>query len=154
MKNKKGDVNMISNIILSSLNKDLMSIQENEILKLNSESSRYGLTLSLDDVEEIIRSRNLTLKSYGRIELNMNATKKLIENLYTSQYTDKDDYVELINDLQEIFYYLKNETLDEISDSELIEMICEFYEECSGRIDNIQNKAEKFSREFKWGKEI
>lgn len=143
---------MISPIILSSLNSNLKTIQKNEILKINSESEQYGLSLSQEDVEEIIKSRNHTLRSYGRIDLNINATKQLIENLYTSQYTDKDDYVELINDLQEIFYYFKNETLDEISDIEIIELIDEFYNECSGRIDNVQDKAEKFAHEYRWRK--
>ena len=143
---------MISPIILSSLNSNLETIQKNEILKINSESEQYGLSLNQEDVEEIIKSRNHTLQSYGRIDLNINVTKQLIEGLYTSQYTDKDDYVELINDLQEIFYYLKNETLDEISDIELLERIDEFYNECSGRIDNVQNSAEKFAQEHRWGK--
>lgn len=143
---------MISPIILSSLNSNLKTIQKNEILKINSESEQYALSLSQEDVEEIIKARNYTLQSYGRIDLNINVTKQLIEILYKSQYTDKDDYVELINDLQEIFYYLKNETLDEISDIDLLEIIDEFYNECSGRIDNVQNNAEKFSQEYRWGK--
>ena len=79
----------------------------------------------------------------------MDITKQLINKLYTSQYTDKDDYVELINDLQDIFYYLKNETFDEISDNEIIDMISEFYEKTTGRIDNVQNLAEKFIMEYK-----
>ena len=66
----------------------------------------------------------------------MDVTKKIINKIYISQYTDKDDYVEIINDLQDIFYYLKNETLDKISDNEIIDIIGEFYEETSGRIDN------------------
>lgn len=144
---------MSSSIILSSLNSSLNTIQKNEILQMNSESEQYGLSLSQDDIEEIIKSRNHTLQSYGRIDLNINATKQLIENLYISQYTDKDDYVELINDLQDIFYYLKNETLDEISDIEILEIIDEFYNECSGRIDNVQNKVEKFAQDYKWGRD-
>jgi hypothetical protein len=144
---------MTSSIILSSLNSSLNTIQKNEILQMNSESEQYGLSLSQDDVEEIIKSRNHTLQSYGRIDLNINVTKQLIENLYISQYADKDDYVELINDLQDIFYYLKNETLDEISDIEILEIIDEFYNGCSGRIDNVQNKVEKFAQDYKWGKD-
>ena len=96
---------MISPIILSSLNSNLEVIQEQELLELNENSSAYGLTLNKEDIKEIINSRNNTLKSYGRIELDINVTKSIIENLYKSQYTDRDDYVELINDLQEVFYY-------------------------------------------------
>lgn len=140
---------MISSIILSSLDSNLKSIQKNDLLQINSKSKEYGLILTDKDVEEIIQSRNSTLKNYGRIELNIDVTKKIIENLYLSQYTDKDDYVELINDLQEIFYYLKNETLDEISDIEILEIIDDFYNRCNGRIDNVQDMSEQFSHNYR-----
>ncbi len=141
---------MISPIILKSLNSNLQTKQENEILNLNEESQIYGLTLNQEDVKEIINSRDNTLKNYGRIELDIGVTKMIIENLYKSQYTDKDDYVYLINDLHEIFYYLKNETLDKISDVEIIEIIDEFYNNCSGRIDILQEKCEEFAKSYRW----
>ena len=141
---------MISPIILKSLNSNLQTKQENEILNLNEESQIYGLTLNKEEVKEIINSRDNTLKNYGRIELDIGVTKMIIENLYKSQYTDKDDYVYLINDLHEIFYYLKNETLDKISDVEIIEIIDEFYNNCSGRIDILQEKCEEFAKSYRW----
>lgn len=143
---------MTKNIILSSIQNKSIIVAKNELLKINDESSAYGLILTPQDVEEIIKSRGYSLKNYGRIDLNMDVTKKLINKIYTSQYTDKDDYVEIINDLQDIFYYLKNETLDEISDNEIIDIIVEFYEKTSGRIANIQNLTEKFALEYKLGR--
>ncbi|WP_270304415.1 DUF6323 family protein [Terrisporobacter petrolearius] len=143
---------LTKNIILSSIQNKSIIVAKNELLKINDESSAYGLILTPQDVEEIIKSRGYSLKNYGRIDLNMDVTKKLINKIYTSQYTDKDDYVEIINDLQDIFYYLKNETLDEISDNEIIDIIVEFYEKTSGRIENIQNLSEKFALEYKLGR--
>ena len=147
---------MISPIILKSLNSNLQITQENEILNLNEKSQMYGLSLNKEDVKEIINSRDNTLKSYGRIELNISITKMIIENLYKSQYTDKDDYVYAINDLHEVFYYLKNETLDQISDIEIIDIIDEVYNNCSGRIDIVQEKCEEFAKSYRWklGSEI
>ena len=145
-------IKLTKNIILSSLQDKSMNIVKNEILKINEESSVYGLILTSENVEEIIKSRGYSLKTYGRIDLNMDVTKKIINKIYISQYTDKDDYVEIINDLQDIFYYLKNETLDKISDNEIIDIIGEFYEETSGRIDNVQNLAEKYALDFRLGR--
>ena len=141
---------MISQIILKSLNSNLQITQENEILDLNEKSQIYGLTLNKEDVKEIINSRDNTLKNYGRIELDIGITKMIIENLYKSQYTDKDDYVYAINDLHEVFYYLKNETLDQISDIEIIDIIDEVYNNCSGRIDIVQEKCEEFVKSYRW----
>ena len=140
---------MISPIILKSLNSNLQITQENEILDLNEKSQVYGLTLIKEDVKEIINSRDNTLKNYGRIELDIGITKMIIENLYKSQYTDKDDYVYAINDLHEVFYYLKNETLDQISDIEIIDIIDEAYNNCSGRVDIVQEKCEEFAKSYR-----
>ena len=103
---KKEMVKLTNNIILRSLQKNAMIAAKNDILKINDQSSVYGLTLTPDDVEEVIKSRGYSLKTYGRIDLNMDATKKIINKIYTSQYTDKDDYVEVINELEDVFYYL------------------------------------------------
>ena len=132
---KKEMVKLTNNIILRSLQKNAMIAAKNDILKINDQSSVYGLTLTHDDVEEVIKSRGYSLKTYGRIDLNMDTKKKIINKIYTSQYTDKDDYVEIINELQDVFYYLKNETLDKISDDEIIDLIGEFYEKGDGKID-------------------
>ena len=142
-------INLTHNIILSFLNNNNLIAIKNQILEINDKSVDYGLVLSPKDVEEVIKSRKDSLKTYGRIDLNMDITEKIMEILYTSQYTDKDDYPELINDLQDIFYYLKNETLDEISDNEILDKISEFYEKTSGRIDNVQNLAEKFANDYR-----
>lgn len=140
---------MTHNIILSFLNNNNLIAIKNQILEINDKSVDYGLVLSPKDVEEVIKSRKDSLKTYGRIDLNMDITEKIMEILYTSQYTDKDDYLELISDLQDIFYYLKNETLDEISDNEILDKISEFYEKTSGRIDNVQNLSEKFANDYR-----
>lgn len=46
------------------------------LLKTNEESKRYGLEITEKEAKEIIISRNNTLKSLGRIELDINVTEK------------------------------------------------------------------------------
>ncbi|UUC43124.1 DUF6323 family protein [Clostridioides difficile] len=142
---------MISPIILSSINRNLKEIERNKLFETNIESRDYGLTLSESDVKDIINFRDNTLKGYGRIELDIKVTKQLIENIYTSQYTNMDNYLETINDMQEIFYYLKNETDDKICDDEIIEILDELYEKFSGNINNVRGEADEFVKKFKFG---
>lgn len=142
---------MISPIILSSMHQGLKEIERNELLETNEESKEYGLALSESDVKDIITSRNYTLKGYGRIELDIKTTKQLIENIYKSQFTNINDYLETINDMQEIFYYLKNETDDKICDDEIIEILDELYEKFSGNLDNVRGEADEFAKKFKFG---
>ncbi|VFC58269.1 Uncharacterised protein [Clostridioides difficile] len=142
---------MISPIILSYINRNLKEIERNKLFETNIESRDYGLTLSESDVKDIINFRDNTLKGYGRIELDIKVTKQLIENIYTSQYTNMDNYLETINDMQEIFYYLKNETDDKICDDEIIEILDELYEKFSGNINNVRGEADEFVKKFKFG---
>lgn len=142
---------MISPIILSSIHQGLKEIERNELLETNEKSREYGLALSESDVKDIITSRNYTLKGYGRIELDIKTTKQLIENIYKSQFTNINDYLETINDMQEIFYYLKNETDDKICDDEIIEILDELYEKFLGNLDNVRGEVDKFAKKFKFG---
>ncbi|KPI52902.1 hypothetical protein KW95_05215 [Clostridioides difficile] len=133
------------------MHQGLKEIERNELLETNEESKAYGLALSESDVKDIITSRNYTLKGYGRIELDIKTTKQLIENIYKSQFTNINDYLETINDMQEIFYYLKNETDDKICDNEIIELLDELYEKFSGNLDNVRGEADEFAKKFKFG---
>ncbi|EKN42403.1 hypothetical protein CFSAN001627_06965, partial [Clostridium botulinum CFSAN001627] len=57
---------------------------------------------------------------------------------YISQY----NYSETINELVEIFYNYKNETLDYISDDELIEIMKENFDNyCQGSLEILEGKA-------------
>ena len=80
-----------------------------------------------------------------------NESKKLIEKansiaIFTHQNADGD----AIGSAFALFYYLKNETLDQISDIEIIDIIDEVYNNCSGRIDIVQEKCEEFAKSYRW----
>ena len=74
---------MTHNIILSFLNNNNLIAIKNQILEINDKSVDYGLVLSPKDVEEVIKSRKDSLKTYGRIDLNMDITEKIMEILST-----------------------------------------------------------------------
>jgi len=46
-----------------------------------------------------------------------------------------------LNELIEIFYYFKNETLDQISDDELISLMKKYFDQsCQGSVELLQNR--------------
>lgn len=64
---------------------------------------------------------------------------KIIFAFCDSAYIDQENYAETIARLQEIFYTFKNETLDEITDDELLEFMREQYEEkCCGDTEYLE----------------
>jgi hypothetical protein len=110
-------------------------------LGTNLKSKIHGLVLSEKDAREIIESRNHVLKSLGRVELGVDVITKLISIFCNSPYINQADYCTIINELVEAFYYIKNETLDQIDDDDLILTMKDFFDNrCYGSTDLLLNR--------------
>jgi len=114
----------------------------NEIFQCNEVTREYGLKLSEEDVNEIINTRNVALQKSGRIEFNGQIINKIIIEFCDSPYISQYNYGDTINELVEIFYNYKNETLDCISDDELIEIMKENFDNyCQGSLELLEGKV-------------
>lgn len=114
----------------------------NDILKCNELTHEYGLRLNEDDIKEIINTRNLALEKSGRIEFNGQVINKIVMVFCDSPYISQYNYSDTINELVEIFYNYKNETLDYIGDDELIEIMKEYFENyCQGSLELLEGKV-------------
>jgi len=54
-----------------------------ELLGMNEKTVKYGLVLTLEDVQLLMAARSQVLYSYGRVELSIEVTKELIVVLLT-----------------------------------------------------------------------
>lgn len=122
---------MLYSNIFGSLSVALKERQVQEILGMNKVSEKFGLALNRTEAEEIIEERNRALRSYGRVELSLEVTVKLAQSFCSSPFIRQEDYAAVLKDLQEIFYYLKNETEDAIGDDELISVMKDFFDNFS-----------------------
>lgn len=114
----------------------------NEILECNEITREYGLKLNESDIKEIVKTRNIALEKSGRIEFNGQIINKIIEKFCDSPYISQYNYSETINELVEIFYNYKNETLDYIGDDELIEIMKEYFDNyCQGSLELLEGKV-------------
>ncbi len=114
----------------------------NEILSCNDFTLEYGLTLKEEDAREIIKTRNIALEKSGRIEFNGQIINKIIAAFCDSSYISQYNYSDIINELVEIFYNYKNETLDYIGDDELIEIMKEYFDNyCQGSLELLEGKV-------------
>lgn len=104
----------------------------NDILQTNDYSSRYGLILSEAEALELIEARNQAILDHGRVELSIDSVKKIIKIFCSSGNINSLDYAPLLNELVEVFYFMKNETKDRISDDELINIMKELFDGPSG----------------------
>lgn len=141
-----------------SVNSLLKMDMQNELNKMeacNSYTKKFGLELSKDEIAGLMQERFDALNRSGRIELAGGILDKLIFEFCDSAFIWQDNYVLILSQLQEMFYYFKNESLDEISDDELIQFMKNYFEgECQGSIEYMQEtKLEDMCRAIREGKE-
>lgn len=90
------------------------------IKKCNEYTSQYGLILSDNQISNLLERRKDTLMETGRIELREGIIDKLIKEFCDSPYINQENYAQTLYELIDIFYEYKNETMDLITDDELI----------------------------------
>ena len=87
----------------------------------------YGLTLTEADIGELVQLRSQALKNTGRIEFGGGILPKLIRAFCSSPYVDAENYAAVLGELQDAFYYFKNESRDLFCDDELIEFMAKVF---------------------------
>ena len=93
------------------------------IKKCNEYTNKYGLILSENQISNLLERRKETLKETGRIEFRVGIIDKIIKEFCDSPYIEQENYAETLYELIDIFYEYKNETMDLITDDELIEFM-------------------------------
>ena len=126
----------------------------NELSQCNTKTAQYGLYLSDQQIDTMVMSRFNALKDTGRIEFGTGILKKLVDAFCSSPYISQENYVDTIIELQDIFYYFKNESMERISDDELIEyMKSHFDEECQGSLEYLMGTSlEELCRDLRYGR--
>jgi uncharacterized protein DUF6323 len=114
----------------------------NKLLECNTITQQYGLQLTKQDALILAQNRVDALKINGRIEFNGGITEPLSYSFCDSAFINKLNYVDVILELTQIFYYYKNECNDELSDEELMEfMKFSFNGKCQGSLELLKSKA-------------
>lgn len=88
--------------------------QLKSVKKTNEYTNQYGLSLSDCDVHELMNRRREALVRQQRIEFGGGILEKIIHAFCDSCYIYQDIYAETIARLQDIFYYYKNESMDQL----------------------------------------
>ena len=122
-----------------------------ELLRSNEYTWQFGLSLSEQDIEKLMIIRKECLQEHQRIEFGKGVLEKLIYAFCDSSYVYQENYVDMLARLQDIFYLYKNESMDELTDNELIEyMRMSFDEVCQGSLDYLEETClEEFARHIR-----
>lgn len=108
------------------------------IKKCNEYTKKYGLILSDNQINNLLERRKETLKETGRIEFREGIIDKLIKEFCDSPYINQENYATTLYELVEIFYEYKNETMDLITDDELIDFMKKSFDGiCQGDLEYL-----------------
>lgn len=127
--------------------------QVNQIMKTNEESKENGLTLTKEDATALVAARGDTLREERRVEFGDSISPKLIRAFADSSFINQEDYAEIIARLQEIFFLYKNESMDMVSDDELLGIMKNAFEnESGGDLEYLEGTAlEDFAKSVRAG---
>ncbi len=122
-------------------------------MKTNEESKENGLTLTKEDATALVAARGDTLREERRVEFGDSISPKLIRAFADSSFINQEDYAEIIARLQEIFFLYKNESMDMVSDGELLGIMKNAFEnESGGDLEYLEGTAlEAFARTVRAG---
>lgn len=124
------------------------------VLECNNKTDKFGLVLTEEEAKRLMLGRKAYLADSQRIELGEGILPKIIHYFCDSQYINQDNYVDSLDQLQEIFYMYKNETEDRLTDDELLEFMRQQFEEiCFGDFDYLSDTClERYARALRSGK--
>ncbi len=122
-----------------------------EVLRSNEHTGQFGLSLSEQDVEELMLVRRECLQEHQRVEFGKGVLEKLIYAFCDSAYIYQENYADTLSRLQDIFYLYKNESMDELTDDELIGYMRKAFDEtCQGSLDYLAETClEEFARNIR-----
>lgn len=127
-----------------------------EICRCNEYTTRFGLALTPAQATALAQCGAQSLLDNGRIEFGSGIAAKLIRVFCDSPYLSAQSYTETLQALVELFYYYKNETLDRVTDDELIAyMKAAFDGECQGSLELLEHNAlERLAENLQFGRPI
>ncbi len=140
----------MQNNYLQKLSEDY---QVNRILETNETSKENGLTLTKEEATALVAARGDILKAERRVEFGDSISPKLIRAFVDSSFINQEDYAQTLARLQEIFFLYKNESMDMVTDEELLAIMKNAYEnESGGDLEYLEGTAlEDFARSVRAG---
>ena len=113
-----------------------------ELRGANEFSTKYGLSLYENQIQNLAQKRFEALKDTGRIEFGEGILKKLVYAFCDSPYIHQQNYEETLVELLDAFYYFKNETDDCLTDDELIEFMKDTFDgKAQGSIEYLTGSS-------------
>ncbi|MDR2899246.1 MAG: DUF6323 family protein [Clostridiales bacterium] len=112
-----------------------------DVINCNSFTQQFGLALTPEQAAVLVETRFTSLKNNGRVEFGGGVIDKIIMEFCDSPYISSHNYAETLNELTDMFYLFKNETMDLITDDELIKFMKKSFDGiCQGSLELLSGR--------------
>lgn len=103
-----------------------------QLMALNDEIAENGIVLSEADCKDIAEFRHEVLLDTERVDVGLGIVGRIVKEFSESGYVDQRNFRQVVEDLLECFYTLKNETEDKATDDQVMEFLHYLFEDVVG----------------------
>lgn len=136
-------------------NEDMERRGVTEILACNGEIDKYGLSLNEEQALALVKTRTNALKETKRVEFGPGIIDKLILAFEDSPYVSQDIFEDVLHELINMFYDIKNGTWEKVSDDELIDFMKNAFNGCcAGSTQLLAGEAMRLTEHIHMGKKL
>ncbi len=133
---------------------EALSIQQRADEQCCQLAQRYGLSLTQAQLKTLQEARKEALEDTGRLEFGPGVLPDLVYAFCDSPFLERDGFAGFLREAQALFYALKNETADALSDAELISVMEKLFNgEAQGSLEYLAETSPERLVRIALGKE-
>lgn len=124
-KNKNKNTSLIN---ISQMQMSDPTALKDALIELNSETSEYGLVLTVKQVNKLADCVQKALRESDRVEIGAGIMPILAAEFCTSVFVTRENYASVLEELIYVFFQVKTAVCDRISDRDLVRLLKDYYE--------------------------
>ena len=120
--------------------------ETDQILENMQNNHKTGLLLTRKEVFQLCEKRDEVLVQCGRLELNGGIMEQLIDTFIDCPYITRDEFADVMEEVIEVFYTMKNECSDLIDDQTMMHYMRKQLDESHGVVVMMSDAVNEYCR--------
>ena len=131
---------------MNLLKENAIQKETDQILENMQNNHKTGLLLTRKEVFQLCEKRNAVLVQCERLELNGSIMDQLIDAFMDCPYITRDEFADVMEEVIEVFYAMKNVCLDLIDDQTMMRYMRKQLDESHGVLVMMSDAVNEYCR--------
>ena len=131
---------------MNLLKENAIQKETDQILENMQNNHKTGLLLTREEVLQLCEKRNAVLVLCERLELNGGIMDQLIDAFMDCPYITRDEFADVMEEVIEVFYIMKNVCLDLIDDQTMMHYMRKQLDESHGVVVMMSDAVNEYCR--------